>query len=89
MKTMTRSLVDRERSMTRQETEELLVMKKRKVVFLLIPDDHWRSSSYGGVAENIPSMYLEFTFNAEKAILEYCSRELSELVPLVLKLRRN
>lgn len=34
-------------------------------------------------------MYLGLAFNVEKDILKYCSMEVSELVRLVLLLRRN
>lgn len=49
--------------------------------------------SSGGIKDkllkNVPPVYLEFLFDADKEILKYCSRGLFELVRFILELRRN
>lgn len=90
MKAMTWSVVDFERTVNLLGTEKCLLMKTNKELFSCSPP----TTTHGGLNEDkllkhISPLYLGFAINVENAILKYCSRNVSALMPSISRLRRN
>lgn len=90
VKAMTRSLVDLERSVIRLKMERRLARKTNEN---LLSCSSQTTSSGGRVTnkslKNIPPIYLGFEFNVERAILKYCSKEVSEILSFILELEKT
>lgn len=84
MKAMTLSLVDLERSMTRPELENcLLVMTNEELLSYLSQRTTSSSRITDNFMKNISFLYLIFAFNVERNILKNCARDVSKLVPFI------
>lgn len=57
--------------------------------FLHVAEDYKRWSNYGQVAETYSAVYLSSAVIVEKVVLSYISKEVSELLSLILKLKQN
>lgn len=90
MKTLTLSLVDLEMTVNSLEVEKSLLMNTNKE---LVSYSSETATSNIRVTEEflkyITSLYLGFAINVKKAILRYCSREVSEIILCILKQRRK
>lgn len=86
----TRYVMDLKRSLNRLEAKKCLLIKssKEKISCLL------QTNTSGGIStktllNHIAFVYLAFAFSSEKSFLRYCRREVSEIIPSTLELRKD
>lgn len=56
---------------------------------MLVANDVEWQSDYGQVSDKHLLVYLGLALNREKAVLRYCCKNFSKLMPFILELRRD
>lgn len=90
MKSMATSLLGSGKRAASLEVEKELLLKTKAGLVLTGRRQGGTGSRVGECFnENFLPMYLGFAFHVEKAIVMYCSREVSKLMPIVFEMRRR
>lgn len=89
MKAITRYVVDLKGIVSSLKIERGLFFWRTRVDYLLIAEDHEQRLENGISDERYSDSVPGFAWNAEKAILDYYSSKSSELIPIILELRKE